>query len=319
MRGSRPALARFLTLAAFSCALLVDVEAFAAGPSSSPTYPAARWYVETNGAACEGERTAFEREIRLACDAVGSSCTVVATPAEADLRAVLDCSEAGASDAWSLVTRMTGGTMLSTVDLSGPRSDRLREAAVEVARDPTPLRSLAIETLRFSLSAEHTNLGTTRPAQTLGFAVSGTAVTGNAANMPAMFGGHLVAGLEVVKSVRATLGFAGMAGGEGLGAARVFQAGAGIALGAPFDPTSAVGCALEGGLSSISRYPSDDTSTNVALSPVTSGGGYGKGSILVQWPRDGARPFVGVSASVLAAPVLQTTAGLDLGLAFAAF
>src|SRR4051794_29266529 len=145
MRGSRPALA----ICAFALFIQIgmEAEAFAAGPSSSPTsptsatYPAARWYVETNGAGCEGERTAFEREIRLACDAVGSSCTVVATPAEADLRAVLDCSEAGASDAWSLVTRMSGGTMLSTVELSGARSDRLREAAVEVARDPTPLRS----------------------------------------------------------------------------------------------------------------------------------------------------------------------------------
>ena len=331
MRGSRSALASVVTsvsLAALSTfstfTLFMERDALAAG---NPSYPAARWYVETNGAACEGERTAFEREIRLACDAVGGSCTVVATAPEADLRAVLDCSEtrsetrseAGASDAWSLVTRMSGGTMLSTVDLSGPRSDRLREAAVEVARDPTPLRSLAIETLRFSLSAEQANPAPSRPPQTLVFAISGIALSGNAANMPAMFGGHLVAGLELMKSMRATLGFAGMAGGEGLGAARVLQAGAGIALGAPFDPTAAVGCALEGGLSSVSRYPSDGASSSVALSPVTSGGGYGKGSILVQWPRDGVRPFVGVSASVLSAPVLQTTAGLDLGLAFAAF
>jgi hypothetical protein len=315
MRGSRSALASFVTLAAFSCALLIDVEASAAPPS----YPAARWYVETNGAGCEGERTAFEREIRLACDAVGGSCAVVATPAEADLRAVLDCSEAGATDAWSLVTRMTGGTMLSTVDLSGPRSDRLREAAVEVARDPTPLRSLAIETLRFSLSAEQANAAVSPPPETLVFAVSGVALSGNAANMPVMVGGHLVAGLEVTKAVGVTLGFAGLAGGEGQGATRLFQAGAGVTLGAPFDSKAAVGCALEGGLSAISRYPAEGSSAGESLAAVTSGGGYAKGSILLQLPRYGARPFAAISASVLSAPVLQTTAGLDLGLAFAAF
>ncbi len=314
MRGSRSVLASVVSVAALS--LAAEHEAVAAG---TPSYPAARWYVETEGAACEGERTAFEREIRLACDAVGGSCTVVATPAEADLRAVLDCSEAGASDAWSLVTRMSGGTMLSTVDLSGPRSDRLREAAVEVARDPTPLRSLAIETLRFSLSAEQANPAASRPPQTLVFAISGVALSGNAANMPVMVGGHLVAGLEVMKAVGATLGFAGLAGGEGQSATRLLQAGAGVTLGAPFDAKAAVGCALEGGLSAISRYPSEGSSTGESLAATTSGGGYGKGSILLQLPRYGPRPFVAVSASVLSAPVLQTTAGLDLGLAFAAF
>jgi hypothetical protein len=320
MRASRRAFASFASSASIALVTLVALlsvrEASAAGTLS---YPAARWYVETNGAACEGERTAFEREIRLACDAVGSSCGVVATPGEADLRAVLDCSEAGDSDAWSLVTRMTGGTVLSTVDLSGPRNDRLREAAVEVARDPTPLRSLAIETLRFSLSAEQTQGAMSRPAHTLGLAVSGTVFSGNAANVPLMFGARLLAGLEVVKSVRATLGIAGLAGGEGGGAARAFQAGAGIAFGAPFDPAAPVGVAVEGGFSAISMYPSGADAEGGLLSPVTAGGGYGRGSILVQWPRDGVRPFAGLSGSALTAPIFQTAAVVDLGVAFSAF
>ena len=315
MRGSRQALATVSALATLVAVAFVGER----DASAAPSYPAARWYVETNGAACEGERTAFEREIRLACDAVGSSCAVVATPAEADLRAVLDCSEAGASDAWSLVTRMTGGTLLSSVDLSGPRGDRLREAAVEVARDPTPLRSLAIETLRFSLSAEQANPGASRPAQTLGVAASATALAANGPGMPLMLGAHLLAGLEVVRSMRVTLGLAGMAGGESLGAARAFQAGAGIAFGAPFDPSAPLGCAIEGGFSTISKYPAGEVSAEDELSPVTSSGGYGRATILVQWPRDGVRPFAGVSASVVSAPVLQTAAGLDLGVAFSAF
>lgn len=288
--------------------------ASAAGGASSPV---ARWYVETSGGSCEGERSAFEREIRLACDAVGGSCGVAATPAEAGLRAVLDCS--GADGSWSLVTRTVGGTVLATLDLSGTNGDRLREAAVEVARDATPERSLAIETLRFSLAAEQPEPPASRPSHTLGLAVGATVASGTDQNLPSMLGLHLLAGLEVARATRVTMGLAAEAGGSGLGAARAFRGGAGVAFGAPFDPKAPVGFAVEGGLSAISAYPPASAYSDlVALAPNTTVGVYGQGTFLIQWPSDGLRPFAALSASALSEPV-HIGAGGELGLAFPLF
>lgn len=301
---------------AAAAALLVAGEASAAG-DGAPSSPMARWYVETTGAACESRRDAFEREIRFACDAVGGSCGVAATSAEAGLRAVLDCS--GPDGAWSLVTRTSGGTVLSSLDLSGTDDDRLREAAVEVARDATPERSLAIETLRFSLSAEQATPPASQPSHSLGLAIGGTTSTGIDKNLPAMFGVHLLAGLEVARSAHMTLGLAAEAGGGGLEAARAFRAGAGVAFGAPFDPQAPVGFAVEGGLSTMSAYPAGTgAASGVLIAPVTSLGVYGQGTFLVQWPRDGLRPFAALTASALSQPV-HIGAGAELGLAFPLF
>ncbi|MDB5214097.1 MAG: hypothetical protein JWO86_2024 [Myxococcaceae bacterium] len=291
-------------------------ESAAASASARGTTATARWYVETTGASCKAERSAFEHEIQLACDAVGGSCGVAAAPTDAGLRAVLDCS--GGDDAWSLVTRTSGGTVLATLDLSGPHDDRLREAAVEVARDATPERSLAIETLRFSISGEQPEPPTKRPAQTLGLAVSGSVSSGTDKALPAMLGGRLLAGLEVARSIRATLGFGAEAGGSGIGAARAVRGGVGIALGAPFDPNAPVGFAVEGGLSATSDYPPSPISDSRLLPATTSTGVYGQGSFIVQIPIGSIRPFAALSADALSAPVHVGVSG-QLGVAFPLF
>jgi hypothetical protein len=319
MRASRrPTCALLGGAIAGTAALLVASEASAAGAGGgAPSSPTARWYVETSGAACESRRDALEHEIRLACAAVGGSCGVAATPVEAGLRAVLDCS--GAEGAWSLVTRTSGGTVLSSLDLSGTDDDRLREAAVEVARDATPERSLAIETLRFSLSAEHAVPPPGRPSQTLGLAIGGTVSTGTDNNLPSMLGVHVLAGLEVMASTRLTLAGAAAAGGSGLDAARAFRGGAGVAFGAPFDPKAPVGFAVETGLSATSAYSAAAGHSDlVAVAPTTSVGLYGQGTFLVQWPTDGLRPFAALSASALSEPV-HIAAGAEVGLAFPLF
>lgn len=291
------------------------------GSSSSPA--AARWYVQTaGGEGCAARRSELEHEIRLACAAVGGSCSVAATPAEAGLRAVLDCSGGGGGGepgAWSLVTRTSGGTVLSSLDLSGTDDDRLREAAVEVARDATPERSLAIETLRFSLSAEQTQPPPSRPSQTVGLAIGGTVSTGTDNNLPSMLGVHVLGGLEVMPSTRLTLAGAAAAGGSNLEAARAFRGGAGVAFGAPFDPRAPVGFAVETGLSATSAYPAAAGHADlVSVAPTTSVGVYGQGTFLVQWPTDGLRPFAALSASALSEPV-HIAAGAEVGFAFPLF
>lgn len=297
MSASRPA----PVVVAGAFVLLFAREASADGTAT------ARWYVETSGPSCEAQRSAFEREIQLACDAVGRSCAVVTTPTAASLRAVLECS--GTNDAWTLVTRTAGGTVLATLDLSGPNDDRLREAAVEVARDATPERSLAIETLRFSISGEQPQPPVSRTPQTLGLAVGGAVSSGTNAKLPAMVGARLLGGLEVARSMRATLGLAAEAGGTGLGAARAVRGGVGLALGAPFDPEAPLGFAVEGGLSAISAYPPPVMSDSRTLPPVTSAGVYGQGTLIIQWPARLLRPFAALSAGVVSEPVLLGVSG----------
>src|SRR4051794_15929357 len=96
-------------------------EASASGAQS------AQWYVELVGTGCQAHRPAFEREIALACEAVGGTCRVASSPREAELRAILDCS--GAPESWTLETRTIDGTVLGNIELAGATDDRLREAA----------------------------------------------------------------------------------------------------------------------------------------------------------------------------------------------
>src|SRR5262249_16992882 len=115
----------------------------------------AAWWVDA-GEACGGRRTALSREIMLACEAVGSTCHVASTRAQAELVALLACdSEDGP---WPPETRTVEGTLLGRVALEGVGDDRLREAAVEIARDQAPELTLVAEALRDTMpasAAEH--------------------------------------------------------------------------------------------------------------------------------------------------------------------
>jgi hypothetical protein len=313
-RPSRVLLVAACGAVAGSAALLSAGEASAAGPGG-PSSPIARWYVETSGPECAAQRDAFEREIRLTCEAVGGSCAVVASPSDAGLRAVLDCS--AGDEAWSVVTRTSNGTVLATVGLSGAKGDRLREAAVEVARDATPERSLAIETLRFSLAGEapvHEQRSTDRLALALG----GTVSASSDRTVPTMFGAHVMAGLELARSVRATLGGVAEAGGGGTEAARGLRGGVGLALGAPFDATAPIGFAFEGGASAVSTYVVSATNEGVSYSAHTRAAAYAQGTLTVQWPRDGLRPFAALTGGTFSEPV-QVAANFEIGVALALF
>jgi hypothetical protein len=310
MRG----LSQVLGGVAFAALLVgVPVQALAA-----PAGPAgAQWYVETIGTACEADRSALEREIRLACDAVGGTCHVVASPKEAELRVVLDCS--GLEDSWTLITRTIEGKVLATLDLSGPRADRLREAAVEVARDAAPERALATETLRFTLTnANPDTIPAPQKSERLTLVLGGRASTASGAKSPAMGGAHLLAGIGIAKSVRATLGVGADGGGSNENAVRAFRYGVGIAYGAPFDGSSFFGFAFEGGLAATSTYGAS-RNDGYPLPTVVTQAGYAQGTLTLAWPRAGVRPYAAVSAAALSAGPSHVMAGGEAGLAFALF
>jgi hypothetical protein len=274
----------------------------------------AQWYVETVGDECAPQRNAFEREITLACEAVGGTCRVASTPKEAELRAVIDCSNL--EDSWTLVTRTIDGTVLASLDLSGPRSDRLRQAAVEVARDAAPERSLAAESLRFSLAKEAPSRTTQRPLEKVSLMLGGRTSAVSDATAPTLFGAHLLGGLVIMKHVRTTLGIAGDGGGSGRSAMRAVRGGGGLAFGAPFEASTLFGIAFEAGVSSSSRYANASSAGLLATDTLTTG--YGQGTLVLQWPHWTVRPFTALSATVFTGgpPVM---ASAEAGLAFAIF
>lgn len=300
--------ARLTAALAMSLALLLARGA-SAGPRSG-----AQWYVETTGAACDDQRTTFEREITLACNAVGGTCHVASSAKDAELRAVLDCSGADAS--WTLVTRTIDGTVLATIDLAGPRDDRLREAAVEVARDAAPERSLAIETLRYAIPNE-APVSTQKRSEHVTLVAGGRASSMNGVAAPALYGAHVLGGVAIASSARLTLGLSGEGGGSGASAARHVRGGGGFAFGAPFDASSPFGFAAEIGLASTSAYAR--WATGGGPPPVeTTTAGYAQGTLTLQLPRGAIRPYCSLSAAALTSGPNMVGSG-EAGLAFALF
>jgi hypothetical protein len=86
-----------------------------------------RWMLATDGDACEATR--FAREVQLACDALGSECTVASD--EPARRAVLRCPGEGP---WTIDVYDSAGRLAWTFALDG--EDRTRRAAIWIARTP---------------------------------------------------------------------------------------------------------------------------------------------------------------------------------------
>jgi hypothetical protein len=106
-------------------------------PSGNATAQSARWVlsVEVDGAACQTQRAAFEREVLLACEAMGT-CKLSPSGLHAVVKATLVCLS---NDAWWIQTEAADGTPIAALELrKAPDVDRLREAAVEVARAAPP-------------------------------------------------------------------------------------------------------------------------------------------------------------------------------------
>lgn len=292
--------------------VLVAREASAGGGAGVPS---SRWYVETIGTACESERASLEREIALACNAVGGTCAIVAAPNEADLRAVLDCS--GLEDSWTLTTRAVAGEVVTTLDLSGPIPDRLREAAVEVTRDVAPERRVQVEAMQAVPAPEEPSIpGTAAGPEKLTLMLGGRGTSpGNAG--AARGGLHLLAGIDLGRGVRGTIGAVGEAGGSGETTTREVRGGGGIAVGAPFDNAAPLGFAAEGGAAATTKYVMPLRDGGVATAMTTTSA-YCQGTVTAQWPRAGLRPYAALSAAALS-DGLQIRASGELGIALGFF
>jgi len=281
-----------------------------AADAERPRDHGARWVVEVRGpadASCMTERATFEREITLACAAVGT-CHLVDDRRDAELFAILRCE--GRAEPWTLEVRTVEGSLVSSMELTGANEDRLREAAIEVARDQAPERTLAAASLRDTLG-DGERARKNWKAPTMAFALGGLAMAGG----PEQFsgGGRGTLGLKVANSTHLTLGLAGVAGGSGPLQARHGRGGLGLAFGAPFDG-SIFGMMLEGGVDVSQSY---DTGMGYrTATPQTRAGAYGMGSVFVALPLFAVHPYLAFDAGAFSQPKTTIFAAAELGIAF---
>lgn len=274
----------------------------------------ARWIVDVEGRACAAERSALEREVTLACEAVGGTCQVVASPRDAELTATVHCARH--DEPWVLELRTVEGMLVSRTALEGAAADRMREAAMEVARDQAPERLLAADSLRDTLTDGD------RGSSAGGFKLPRTSLalgaTAAAGGIEGTSGGvHALAGMFLGAGTHATLGVTGLMGGSGRSSARHVRTGLGLSWGAPFDGSIA-GCAIEGGVDVGQTYQTAFTGIT-SVEATTRAGAYGQGTVFLQIPLRGLRPYAAATAGVIASQRVWAVASADLGVAFPLF
>jgi hypothetical protein len=295
------------------CAAIGALATYGRDASAADHAHGARWIVGATGsveAGCVSEREAFEHEVGLACAAMGT-CQIVADAGAAELRAMLVCPSR--DEPWRLELRTVEGRLVSSTELAGDRDDRLREAAMEVARDQAPERTLAAESLRNTLGeGDKIKKPWKPPPMSLAFGGAGSA-----ASKSGLSGGaRAVLGVQIANGAHATLGLTGLMGGRGAEAIRHLRSGVGLAFGAPFDG-SIFGFVLEGGVAMLHSYQTETGQRSTKAETIT--GAYGQGGLVLALPIREIRPYVAVVAGLYAEPRATPFASADAGFAFPLF
>lgn len=291
-----------------------------AEPSDEAPKHGAKWVIEVDGAACRDHKAIFEREIALACEAMGT-CRVVPR-SDAELEAVLHCDDdagaRGSSSTWRLQTRTVEGTNLMSLDLSGSTpGDRMREAAIEIARDAAPERTLAAESLRNTFT-DADKLKITPPSPPPKLVVSLSGLTSAREREAAGFGARASAGYRVHPAMHLMFSVLGSGGGgTGIGAFRRVRSGVGAAFGAPYSDHW-VGVAFDTGIDGTEHYATRYTATDLTMTARTEMAAYLQQTITVQAPLKYVRPYLAGSIALLStAPIV--TASADLGISVPIF
>jgi len=329
----------------------VSATARASADPAVPASSAAAWTIEVDPGCPPGEgRARFVREVELACDALGTPCLVdpgtsSPTGASGPRRARLACDGEG-----KLEVSDNGGALLWTIPLGDGGMDRLRRAALWIARAPLdapppparesdtkpeptslpasegtafpiavadPTRDAGASSARTPTPARPGPSGVLVAERTLllgsGF---GPLVGGRAAAALALVAPHLAVA-AAISGGRTVSGPSGYDYAEG-------RVGAGVAWGAPWSGAP-FGLSLEGGatLASVSA-PS-----GVSPSSEAFGRAYAEAAFSAQWNGSRAfRPFATLGASIQSGhrAVLNTgvteasiswlSASLDLGVAW---
>jgi hypothetical protein len=300
-------------LACVLCAASVGIAAPARAEPSGGT--GAKWLVATKGEGCASRRHALEEEIALACTAIGGSCRLVDKDGDAELVALLDCT----GSRWQLVTRTVEGARLSQTDLEGDEPDRVRQAAMEVARDAAPEHVLAARALENTLQKDHVAAPPTADTARFGVALGGRVFRG--AMEDTGYGGRFLGGYRISSAFAITLGAAAEVGGSGVTSFRLFRGGPGAVIGAPFGGGTEggalrhFGIAVEAGWAMQQSYV-PVTRFDEILRPLTRNRAYGQATLFAQTNLRGLRGFAGLTVMLLDQGGADAAGAFDIGAAF---
>lgn len=276
----------------------------------------AKWVIEVDGQTCVEHRAGFERELVLACEAM-STCQV-ASRRDAELEATLRCEQ---EDRWWLDTKTIDGKALASVALTGASpEDRMREAAVEIARDAAPERALAAEVLQNTLGGERDRVAGASAGPTRVAAAAGALAT-TRSDTRAAFGARALVGYRLEDIGWVSLAAAGaLREGAPNDRFRGLRGGVGWSLGAPFD-AKVLGGGVELGIDGAQySYKRTATADGAEYGTRTGVYGYAQVNLFVQAPLRTVRPYAGFAFTVLSRTDLPTvTAFFDAGLAFPVF
>jgi hypothetical protein len=329
-----------LSLAAVGISLVFTATAAAedAGPR------ALSWWVEGRPWTCSDPVGAVARHVSLACDASGGRCRIAARRDEADRIASIACGTGNGP--WRLIAEDRTGEPLWSVVLAGDEDARVRKAALWIARaesadavadpavdappapqakpaeptlsappsdppappePPTVAASPAAPPAAEAPAAAHVSGDGGRIAMTASLMTAASAPPGQPGPPVPMAGARFAAALGLATDVYAGAAIDAVTTLSNGDSTTYSHLGGLVAVGAPY-AHDWLGASLEGGLALNST--SAAAPGNIAKSP------YGKGTLVVQWPREnGVRPYL--SASYLASrDDMNRSLVLDLGLAW---
>lgn len=344
MKTTMPCPCLLLSLAAVGASV-----AFAATAAAEDAGPRAlSWWVEGRPWTCSDPVGAVARHVSLACDASGGRCRIAARRDQADRIASIACGAAGGP--WRLVAEDRTGEPLWSVVLAGDDDARVRKAALWIARadsgdaaadpivdapppaeakpvdaapppappapcdpppppaPPTVLAPAGAPPAAETPAATHLFGDGGRIAMTASFlsAASATSVQSLHVTEP-MAGARFTTALRLLPEVHAGAAIDGITTLTNGDSSTYSHLGGLVALGAPY-ARDWLGASLEGGVALMST--SAAAPGNVAKST------YGKGTVVVQWPReDGIRPYLAVSY-LTSRDAMNESLVADLGVAW---
>lgn len=299
------------------------VSASAARASNGPP---SVWAIEAASEQCVVWQGLLTKEVALACEALDGSCKVSESASELpDFRVFLQCVSA---DEWTLEARTRNGVTLWETKVTGEVDERLRSAALQIARDPVPERTAADVMLRATLP-DHDYVRPKRPHRDAQLALSTTAGFAASSSSPGVAGGMswgiglrgLLAapGSWISDFSRPYLSLAVDGGGEG--AAKHFngRSGAGIGFGAPWDK-SYLGFSAEMGPAIVS-YMAYRSTTSTGYFATTELVYFAQASVYLQLATESyVRPYVALSSAIFSGQrdVPRLRGALELGLTWGA-
>ncbi len=219
---------------------------------------------------------------------------------------VLVCGDNGS---WLLETRTTEGMKVSSTPLSGALDDRVREAAVEVARDVAPERTLAAATLHDSLTAD-TAQAPPRARKAADLTIHAASLVHAGADEVVGTGLQLGAGHRVTNSL-AIMGSLSAVGGGGYEGYRIGRVSVGAGTGAPYTEDVF-------GVSAVLGMEGKRPPTNQMFA-IPDGkvdfAGYCEATVIAQAPTRLVRPFLSTSLALRTVDGLSPTITFGIGLA----